>query len=102
MSDGTKVQPFWGRVAVAPSPVDETQLPSGLVVPDKFDGDSGVERGVVAAVDRLNVEHAESMEELTEGTVVWYRNGVRIRDVVIVDRADVLAYEIAYEMPPHD
>lgn len=88
------VRPFWGRVAVAPSPVDETQRPSGIVVPDKFDGDSGVERGVVVCVDPLRVEDVESIEELTPGTPVWYRNGVRIRDVVIVDRRDILAYEI--------
>lgn len=87
------VHPFWGRVAVAPSPVDETQRPSGLVVPDKFDGDGGVERGIVVGVDRFNVETAESMEDLEPGTPVWYRNGTRVRDVVIVDRADILAYE---------
>lgn len=87
------VQPFWGRVAVAPSPVDEEQNASGLIVPHRYDGDDGVKRGVVVAVDALRVEQTESVEDLLPGTVVWYRNGVKVRDVDIVDRCDVLAYE---------
>lgn len=88
-----KILPFWGRVSVIPSPVDEAQLDSGLVVPMTYDGDDDIRRGVVQAIDLASNEQMESPELLVPGTVVYYRNGVRILDVIVVERNDIIAYE---------
>lgn len=87
------VLPYWGRVTLSESPVDETELGSGLVLPHKHDQDGGVSRGIVLAVDRLRDEPTESGTDIAPGTVVYYRNGVTILDVVVVERRDILAYE---------
>lgn len=94
---GSRVRPFGGRATVLPSPVDEEQLASGLVVPQKFDGDGGVDRGVIVDVDGLGspgfgfASHAA----LEPGTVVYYRRarGWRIGDLIVLNLDDVVAYE---------
>lgn len=87
------VRPFCGhgRATVQESPVDEAQRDSGLVVPLSFDGDDGVKRGVLLNVAPDPGTYAG--DPLPRGTVVWYRGGVRIQDVVVVDLANILAYE---------
>jgi co-chaperonin GroES (HSP10) len=90
---GTRLLPFWGRITVLPSPVDEEQRESGLVLPHRFEGDEGVRRGVVLHVDQLRHEEAESVAQLVPGTVVYYRSGTPILDVVVVERKDVLVFE---------
>lgn len=89
-----QLRPFWGRVTVMESPVDEEQRQSGLVVPIAFDGDDGMKRGVVLDVHAKGPGLLEDAAEiLTSGTVVYYRGGVRIGDVVVVELGDVVAYE---------
>jgi hypothetical protein len=90
--------PFWGRVTVLPSPVDEEQLPSGLIVPIRHDESRDVcDRGIVLAVDQtyhdLSGPWAEYALRLTPGIVVHFRRGVRIGEAVVVDIDDILAYE---------
>lgn len=87
-----ELRPFWGRVAVLPSPVDEEERPSGLVLPLKHEDDAGILRGVVVALDEV-YDQTRNFERISAGTVVYYRGGVRIRDVVILDAAEILAYE---------
>lgn len=81
--------PFWGRAVVLPSPVDEDQTASGLIVPHTFDGREDYKRGVIVALERDN-PNAGALEV---GLVVYYRRGWTIRDQVVVDLADILAYE---------
>lgn len=83
------VMPFWGRAVIAPSPVDEHQTKTGLIVPHKYDGGDGFERGVLLAVGQDDTNAAP----LEPGMVVYYRRGVRILEVVVVDLQDILAYE---------
>lgn len=80
-----------GRATVIPSPVEEIAHPGGLIVPLRYDGDSAVERGVLVhatADDRFGTE-----QHLPSGTVVYYRGGVAIAGVVVVELQDVIAYE---------
>lgn len=84
------VRPFYGRATVQESQVEEEQLASGLVVPFKSDG-SPFKRGVV-----LEVSHDPphlGADSLEAGMVVYYRHGVKIGDVTVVELSDVLAYE---------
>lgn len=94
---GSRVRPFGGRATVLPSPVDEEQLASGLVVPAKFEGDAGVDRGVIVDVDGPEGPMLGYVSEaaLEPGTVVYYkrRAGWRIGDLLVLNLDDVLAYE---------
>ena len=87
-----KIQPFWGRVALLPSPVDEYQRASGLVVPDKYEGEEGIHRGIVIAVDDGD-GFLPIMHILEVGMVVWHLGGYTVRDTVIVRGEDIIAYE---------
>lgn len=90
------VRPFWGRATLIESPVDESELESGLVLPHTFDGDGGVKRGVIQDVDPFWDEipsHEHVRENLKPGTVVFYTGGTRIRDVVVVQMIEILAFE---------
>jgi co-chaperonin GroES (HSP10) len=91
-----KVRPFWGRVLVMDSPVDEEELASGLIVPVQME-DSALTRAVVMHHDKHYLEHVEAGYPTTElipvGTVIWYLHGQRVGDVVIVDADDIYAYE---------
>jgi co-chaperonin GroES (HSP10) len=92
------ILPFYGRITVAPSPVDEEQRESGLIVPirhEEIRKDS--DRGIVLAVDvayyEATGEWGEYVSKLIPGTVVHFRRGVQIGDFVIIDLDDILAYE---------
>jgi len=89
---GRNLRAFYGRVIVMPSPVDESETAGGVIVPIQYAGSDAFERGVVqhAAPEPSGL----GAENLEPGTVVYYRCGVRIHDVVVVDLADVLAYEV--------
>jgi co-chaperonin GroES (HSP10) len=91
------IRPFWGRVSVLPSPVEETERPSGVIVPMKFDGADDVKRGVVLAVDDdwVEPERKRAAELLPPGTVVYYKGGTRIHDVVVLGMAEIVAFEVA-------
>lgn len=95
----TKVRPFWGRVLVVDSPVDEAETASGLIIPLKMDG-SELSRAIVTHHDAHYAENPNSNgyphpDLIPPGTVVFYRTslGKRIGDVVIVDVDDIWAYE---------
>jgi co-chaperonin GroES (HSP10) len=80
--------PHWSRAVVAPSPVDEDQTESGLIIPHTHgDGRQDFERGVVVALE------PDTTSALEVGMVVYYRRGWKIRDHVVVDLPDILAYE---------
>lgn len=90
-----KLRPFYGRVAVMDSPVDEEQRGSGLIVPVKGEG---FQRGVVLEYDSLGEDNAYTTAVidagvLVPGTVIFYRSGVRIGDVTVVELSEILAYE---------
>lgn len=87
-----RVVPFWGRISVIESPVDEAERESGLIVPVKFEGDDGVKRGVIVDTDPLG-DANEWWERLTPGTVVYYRGGIRLGDLVLIGIDDILALE---------
>lgn len=93
------VRPFWGRVAVLPSPVDEIETGSGIVIPLEHEDDAGVERGVVFRIDESwnesQPQQRTAAEQLSPGTVVWYRGGVRVRDVVVLEMSEIYAFEDA-------
>lgn len=85
----TVIRPFYARISVVPSPVDESQRPSGLIVPwgeDKLH----LNRGVVVAIDQSSWLPTT---DLREGMVVWYAASVRCGDVVLVEAEDIWAFE---------
>lgn len=86
-----QVKPFWGRVSVANTPVDEHQRDTGLILPFGSIEDHLV-RGVVVAVDSA-YENSTYAGVLQPGMIVWYRAGRRILDVTIVDFEDIYAYQ---------
>lgn len=88
------LRPFWGRVLVLPSGVDEHERSSGLIVPAQYEGDDKVKRGVVVHIDGLDHEATESMDAIRPGTVVYYVAGTRVLDAIILDRHEILAYEV--------
>lgn len=90
------IRPFWGRVAVVESPVDEAQRESGLLVPMKHDGHQTFRRGVVVHVDGewSDPDRTNSANQLPPGTVVYFTGGHLIVDVYIVDMNEILAYEV--------
>jgi len=92
------LRPFWGRIMVLPSPVDEAQLPSGLIVPINGMGDA--DRGVVVAADEAYDEAFPGYDISTilcVGTVIYYRRGTQIGEYIFVEGSDVFAYEPAEE-----
>ncbi len=90
-----RLRPFWGRIMVIPSDLGEETRPSGLIHP--FIGEhSPVKRGIVAHVDRLTLgEPSESMEDIHPGTVVYYVEGLRVLDAVMLMRHEIVGYEVA-------
>jgi co-chaperonin GroES (HSP10) len=90
------LKPFWGRVMVLPSPVDEAQLPSGLIVPINGKGDA--ERGVVVAADEAYDEAYPGYDIskiLPVGTIVYYEHGVQIGEYIFIEGRDIYAFEEA-------
>lgn len=90
------ILPFWGRATLMESTVDETQTEGGLIVPIAFDGDDGLKRGVVLAVDNPwdeGTTYHRAVAEIEVGTVVYYRGGTRIRGVIVVDMNEIVAFE---------
>jgi co-chaperonin GroES (HSP10) len=96
-SVGQRVRPFWGRVAIMESPVDQEQRPSGLIVPLKHEEiEETCRRGVVLHIDQRYHEldgWGVYAQQIDAGTVVYFTKGVRVGDTWIVDISDVLAYE---------
>lgn len=92
-----QIKPFWSRVSLIESPVEETELHNGIVVPSRFEGDDGVKRGVVVAIDHVWDENTPGRlmaDQLEPGTVVFYREGIKLPgDIVIVEIKDILAFE---------
>lgn len=94
-----KLRPFWGRVMLVESHVDEEQLKSGLIVPIS-DITSDLSRGVVQHIDKVWHEATSASESsaladaLVPGTVVYYRNGWKIGDVIVVEMSDIIAIEV--------
>lgn len=93
-----QIRPFWGRVSVVESPVDESERASGLIVPHSFDGDDSVKRGVVIAIDLVwdeNTPGRAMADVLVPGTPVYFQDGagIRIRDVLILEINHILAFE---------
>lgn len=96
-----QLRPFWGRVTVLESPVDEEERESGLIVPllavqgEKVDP---VHRGVVLHIDQTYHDtegHWNAYaRQINSGTVVYFKDGRRILDTWVVDIADVLAFEL--------
>jgi co-chaperonin GroES (HSP10) len=88
------LRPFWGRIMVIPSSVDEHERRSGLIVPMEYEGDEQVRRGVVVHIDNWRAEPTETARDLLPGTIVYYKGGVRVADAVILERNEILAYEV--------
>lgn len=90
------VRPFHGRVTVQESELEEETLASGLLVPFNSDA-SSLKRGVIVEVSGSVLTGAYDdfggADELQPGMVVYYRSGVKIGDVVVVDVRDIIAYE---------
>lgn len=88
-----KLRPYYGRISVLESPVDEEQRDSGLIV--HIDTDHGIKRGVVANVDRVEGDPSEEYmrERIVEGTVVYYLGGVKISDLTFITSSEIIAYE---------
>ena len=88
--DISRLRAACGRLLVTPSPVDQAELPSGLVVPVAFDGDDGLERGVIVHIDDsgIGIWHG-----LHAGVVVYYRGGNRLAGHVILEPQEIYAYE---------
>lgn len=78
-----QVRPYGERCTCVDTPVDEEQTSSGIVLP--IHERDGAKRGVVTAIGWLDTD-------LQVGTVVWYRGGVKIGDVTVVDRDAIIAY----------
>lgn len=90
------VLPFWGRATLMESAVDEAQRASGLIVPLGKDAGSDVKRGVLLDIDTHWDEGTGNrlvQDQLHKGMAVYYRGGVRIGDVIVVEMSEILAYE---------
>lgn len=92
------IKPFWGRVAVMDTPVDEVVRDSGLSVPIKSDDfNQPFRRCVVASVDSdwSDTDRKNACELIVPGTVVYIKHdaGVRIIDLYVIELGDILAYE---------
>jgi hypothetical protein len=88
------VRPFWGRATLMESPVDDAQRPSGLIVPMGKDAGSDVKRGVLLHIDEHWDESQLVSDQLKPGMAVFYRGGVSIADVIVVEMNEILAYEL--------
>lgn len=86
-----QVKPFWGRVSVADTPVDEHQRDTGLILPFGTIEDH-LTRGIVVAVDDA-YQDSQYAGRLQPGMIVWYARGRRILDVTIVDFEDIYAFQ---------
>lgn len=84
------LRPFWGRVTVLPSPVDEVERESGVIVPLGREH-SDYDRGIVLHVATCGIM-ADALDILQEGMVVYYEHGATIGDVIVVNISDVVAY----------
>lgn len=86
------LKPYYARITVLPTPVDEVQHENGLILP--IDLTAGVERGVVEATSE---SHDESPWGFPPGTIVYYflHDAVQIGEVQVVKLEDVIAYEEA-------
>lgn len=94
-----KVRPFWGRVLVMDSVVDQEETASGIIVPVQ-DESSDLTRAIVVNHDPYYVVNPSmanypQVELLPIGTVVWYARGRKVGDVVIIDVDDIWAFEAA-------
>lgn len=97
-----RLRPYWGRITMSDSPVDEEQTESGLIVPLKANGeDSSLKRAVVMethlqAWENDDTHHA-CVEELEPGRVVWYDSSservFRLGETVICWPGDIVALE---------
>lgn len=87
------VKPFYGRVTVAESTVEEEQRQSGIVIPIRHEGSDTFHRGVL--LDVANDPPHPGGEELRPGMVIYYRIGTKIGDVIVVNLSEILAYEDA-------
>lgn len=89
------VRPFWGRVTVLESPVDEEQRESGLIVPIQDARGDTCKRGIIREIDgSWDDPRGRAMAELIgPGTPVYYRGGEKIGDLIILELQDILAYE---------
>ena len=88
-----RLRPFWGRIMVIPSDLDEVRRASGLIHP--YLGDhTPVKRGVVAHVDKARIEQTESIEELVPGVVVYYIGGLEVCDAIMLNRQEIVAFEV--------
>lgn len=90
------VLPFWGRATLMDSPVDEATRESGLIVPLTAEAGTDVKRGVLLALD----EHWDNRNEgyricdqIHVGMVVYYKGGIKIGDVIVVEMNQIIAYE---------
>lgn len=82
------LRPFWRRVTVLPSPVDEAHRNSGMIVPITVE--NGYKRGVVVDINENWAGYG-----IQTGTVIYYfdGNGVQVGDLTVVDLEDVIAFE---------
>lgn len=91
------IVPFFNRIAVIESIVDDAERRSGLIVPLAFDGSSGIKRGVVVSHDPIALANdpGDWVKALVPGRVVYYRetSGVQIGDVRVLEVVDVIAVE---------
>lgn len=91
-----KLKPFWGRVLVIESQVDQEQRASGIVIPVEL-GD-GVRRGIVTGTDEhwpSNAPNYVTGDIIPPGTVLYFKAGWKIGDTYVLDCDDILAYEEA-------
>ncbi len=88
-----RLRPMYGYATVLESGVDEEQRDSGLIVPVGTE-QTVLRRGVILHVSDAGGDYSD---KLPAGTVVYYRGGIRIADVVLVDIADEI---VAYEEEP--
>jgi hypothetical protein len=89
-----RLRPFHGYVTVIESPVDEAQRQSGLIVPLTAEtGKCQLERGVVLQVADLDANGMpRALDGIREGSVIYYRHGDRILDVIVVPFGAIVAY----------
>lgn len=104
MTESPRILPFWGRVTIVESPIDEEETTSGLVIPRSAlasgapDDGPVARRGIVQSVEFDIYHEGEpariAAEKLTPGMVVYFRKPTRIgADLLAVEFNDVLAYE---------
>lgn len=83
------LRPCWGHFTVLPSPVDEVERQSGVIVPISSAEHSEYTRGIVLHVASGGIPEDA---KLPEGSVVYYWGGARIGDVVVVGYEGIVAY----------